>query len=1077
MSAIHFSHLPQENEVVIPKSWNRYLLPRRGIATKPPSPCSEKSARELALEVLTKAVGISGIDPTLISLLQSEAPLDGEDIQSLGTSLDKVHGAGKAQRAWIDWSIRDLGLIPTLQQVLSVASRHSLNSPERRHDEHLYQSLRHYLATTNDGEYNQAVELAESYRSTCDSALGARLCFLFPEKTDWLEQELQRTTYRDQSLLVATVTDPETAAKVLEKVNLWALRPDWCPNLYANLISELGLASGPLLSQLVVGKYLDSDGAKSIARALACIPEESAFLTLHNLAEEHKGANESLHQAAEQFPRLAMSCLSSLKSRASLIRNLIGQFPDLLEACHDDLNEAQKNFLNQLSASTEDEPEPSTPKDWPQILRQPRWLAPKSLTTACIKIKPRYPEPRIEWKEGERESWQSAQPVLELEQNLYEFLKTVPTWQRDQVHTFRHLVVCPRQAGLELIEDFVKVDPYYIHDHIKAVIARWELHALPLVQKALRSHLADIISYISPYDDGELCLRAAEAYGRLKATRKVALEYLLRYPETAALALIPDYLGKKKKPQQWAQSALLALSLQGQSSAIEKAALHYGEEVLEALRPLLAMDALDNVPDKIPDLPTWFHEAAVKKPVLQSGLKALGGDGLKNFVTMLAISKPGEVYAGVAQVAEKCTPASLSRFAWSLFESWMEGGSDSKSYWALHALGWLGDDDVVRKLTPLLKKWPGEGGHARAVQGLEVLTAIGTDISLMHLFGLSQKLKFKGLKQQAAEKVREIADNRGLTTDELGDRLVPDLGLGANGALILNYGPREFCVEFDEKLKPVVRDENGKVKASLPKPNRSDDAELSHEAFERFKILKKDAKAVASQQLIRLENALIKQRRWSTEQFTSFFLNHPLVIHLARRLVWGLYQDGALEGLFRVAEDGTLADLDDAEFHLPRALQVGLVHPLELTAEQKESWAEILGDYQVLQPFPQLEREVFHFQDDERQETELKRVEGSKIESVRLLSLESRGWRRGEALDGGVVHWMSRELAPDLHVYLNFEDGLVIGDPNMFPHQTLRAVTLQTNSRAWGAEPGLPFGRLSEAAFSEVVRDLETLIP
>lgn len=83
-----------------------------------------------------------------------------------------------------------------------------------------------------------------------------------------------------------------------------------------------------------------------------------------------------------------------------------------------------------------------------------------------------------------------------------------------------------------------------------------------------------------------------------------------------------------------------------------------------------------------------------------------------------------------------------------------------------------------------------------------------------------------------------VAENRGLTMAELEDRPAPDLGLDSSGSLTLDFGPRQFTVGFDETLKPVVRDANGKVLKDF-KPNQSDDKTLATDAVNLFKQLKK----------------------------------------------------------------------------------------------------------------------------------------------------------------------------------------------------------------------------------------------
>src|SRR6185369_16203815 len=148
------------------------------------------------------------------------------------------------------------------------------------------------------------------------------------------------------------------------------------------------------------------------------------------------------------------------------------------------------------------------------------------------------------------------------------------------------------------------------------------------------------------------------------------------------------------------------------------------------------------------------------------------------------------------------------------------------------------------------------GGHARAVTGVGVLAAIGTDVALMHLHGIAQRAKFKGLKTAAQQKMDEVAAGLGLDAEQLADRLVPDFGLAADGSLRLDYGPRQFLVGFDEQLRPFVADADGKRLKALPKPGARDDAELAPAAYKQFAALKKDVRTVAADQIRRLERAM-----------------------------------------------------------------------------------------------------------------------------------------------------------------------------------------------------------------------------
>ncbi|MEZ0109480.1 hypothetical protein ABH920_003494 [Catenulispora sp. EB89] len=137
--------------------------------------------------------------------------------------------------------------------------------------------------------------------------------------------------------------------------------------------------------------------------------------------------------------------------------------------------------------------------------------------------------------------------------------------------------------------------------------------------------------------------------------------------------------------------------------------------------------------------------------------------------------------------------------------------------------------------------------------GLDVLTEIGGDTALIHLHLPSRKIRNPGLRALAEQRVQTIADDLQLTTDQLGDRLVPDSGLDDQGSMTLDYGPRRFVVGFDEQLAPYMRDETGKQLRTLPKPGPKDDPELAEAAYRRFTGMRKDLRTLAADQIRRFE--------------------------------------------------------------------------------------------------------------------------------------------------------------------------------------------------------------------------------
>ncbi|MBK7402753.1 MAG: DUF4132 domain-containing protein [Myxococcales bacterium] len=514
--------------------------------------------------------------------------------------------------------------------------------------------------------------------------------------------------------------------------------------------------------------------------------------------------------------------------------------------------------------------------------------------------------------------------------------------------------------------------------------------------------------------------------------------------------------------QKWAKNLLPQLERLVSGGASDDRA----DAELGALPAFLQKNAAFKAPD-------FWQPAALPRIVLRDGtllpIAVLG---------TLAAALKADDPAPIAELQRVAEPASLAAFGWDLFQAWLLGGANSKEKWAFTALGRLGNDDTARRLTPLVRAWPGESQHARAVLGLDVLGAIGSDVALMMLNGIAQKVKFKGLQERARERMDEIASKRGMSAEQLADRLVPDLDLEDDGSKTLDFGPRSFRVGFDETLSPFVVDATGARLKDLPKPNSKDDPTLGAEATEVWKAMKKDVRALASIQIVRLELGMGNARRWTGEEFRNFFVDHPLLTHLVRRLVWGVYDDGKLARTFRVAEDRTFADAGDDACDVDPTAAVGIVHRLHLTDVEATAWSTVFADYELAQPFEQLSRATYRLAPDEAGATALTRFAGRVVETKKILGLLSRGWRKGPPQDAGCIFEVYKPIRSDLIASLPFEMGLNAGGMDYVdPTQKLGVVDFAPSIPDWGrSRPDLvPLASLDEVIVSEVIRDIESM--
>ncbi|QEI05533.1 DUF4132 domain-containing protein [Pigmentiphaga aceris] len=628
---------------------------------------------------------------------------------------------------------------------------------------------------------------------------------------------------------------------------------------------------------------------------------------------------------------------------------------------------------------------------------------------------------------------------------------------------------------------------------VARMFKRFGERAAPGMAALVGSDPLGMLELALPVDSAHIAPHAARALAKLKKAHALAVPWLRRHRHTALMRLIPDAVGKTSQAREAREVAeytlrWYAFDTEDGRAAIDEAVAAYAAAepgVVDAVAEILARDAADNVPSKPPKLPNWFQPAVLSRPMLADGSGALTDDAVLGLGEMLMLGAAGEQYVGVARVREELTRDSAAAFAWDVFSTWMSEGAVAKENWALRGVGWLGDDECARRLTKLIRKWPGEAAHARAVTGLDVLADIGTDVALMNLNGIAEKLKFKGLQEKAREKIAVIAEARDLTPEELADRLAPDLNLDERGGMDLDFGERKFRVGFDEFLKPWVKDAEGRRLKDLPKPNKSDDEELSKQASATWSALKKDARAVASLQITRLESMLANSRRVKPSVFDAFFATHPLIRHLTQRLVWGVFADDDARSLptqvFRVTEDLSAADVNDdpldVDLSEDASSRIGLVHPLHLDADTRAAWGTVFGDYEIAQPFMQLSRETYALEDQERELHTLTRFAESEVETTRLRGMSTRGWNIGSPQDGGVSVWLERPVTfsdgKPGEVYMHISEGIYAGAAEYEP-KTQKMGTLGLGD-PWGSGSGnkkvsRTFGELDPISISELLR-------
>ncbi|MGW4806763.1 DUF4132 domain-containing protein [Kitasatospora sp. NPDC004272] len=1116
--------LPDEDAFTLPEKWRGWVVPRRrdGVPVPLPEGWPVVEAAEVAeLEVRRVAEQGEAIERVLTAPESEPGPVaavraylgGAPDAAGLATVTAMVRRPGP--RDWLErefegWRARfGLGTaVRTALASLEVDTARALPDQWRARVSALdleapgYHSMAHHfrllavarraLAAADGPEYASVVAELAQLRTTTPLRR-AVTAYLVPERADWVDECLaEAPAYgpRGGPVLRTLLLCALGGAEQVERFGSTDIRSylHWDPQVVATLADGTGPAAGRLLAG-TLDWQVEGEAMRRYAEYLTEFPTDEAMAGLvDRIADKH--VRLVLRTAVGRYPVRAVRLLAAAARRSGAdgraarqllngqVAKLRSRLPEILPR----LDAESAAFVLALEGAREPLPE-APPERLPALLVDPPWERRRTARGPVVLTDASADEaPELHWLEGELEQFADGSgyrrefpPDTDWARQANRAEISGSFWDRCQV-----LLKGPAEVMAPYLESW---HPQLLADageSLMPVLAKYGTAALTLLHGAALSNPAQTAPVLLPVRDATVAGVMADALLRLKSVHSVARSWFARHGVAGALLLVPAAVGRAGRERAAAEHALrLVAARQGAEVLTAAVAERYGERVAAVVAGLLAADPLEAaLPAKLPAFPDWLRVEALPQVLLADGGGALPESAVRNLLTVLQLGKLREPYPGLALVAPALRADTLAAFGWALFEEWRQSGMPASGSWALHALGVLGDDATVRLLTPVVREWPGQGAHQRAVEGLDVLAVIGTDAALLHLHGIAQRVKFKALKARAQEKIAEVAEGLGLTAEQLGDRLVPDLGLEPDGSTVIDYGSRTFTVGFDEQLRPYVKDADGKRRKDLPAPGVKDDAELAPAERKRFAALKKDARTLAADQSARLEAAMVAERTWSAGEFTDLLVAHPLLGHLVRRLVWTAAPAGGDDGTaFRVAEDRSYADVHDGPFALPPDAVVRLAHPLHLAPADLAAWAELFADYEILQPFRQLGRPVAALTEEEAAGHRLRRFEGHTVPVGRLLGMTKRGWRRGEPQDAGVECWIHKPLPNGRHLVIEIQPGITVGLPNEFGDQTFTAVRLDTDpDDHWRTGRTLVrLGELDAVTASELLVDLEEL--
>lgn len=387
-------------------------------------------------------------------------------------------------------------------------------------------------------------------------------------------------------------------------------------------------------------------------------------------------------------------------------------------------------------------------------------------------------------------------------------------------------------------------------------------------------------------------------------------------------------------------------------------------------------------------------------------------DNIKLYLLSQSLEYSSQPNLTLKEVSTYADQASLAQFSSQILQLWIGEGAPAKEKWVLYLSCLFGDRQVMNTLGDQIKDWAENSRGAIAAEAIKALSFMQDTAALMMIDRLKRVIKNRQVKTAADEALQLAAENMNLTQAQLEDKLITTLGFNEQGEQLISYGDRSFIVKVSADLQVVVvNEETGKLLKSLPAATQKDDPELVIQGKAYLTQLKKDLKNMASLQALRLEESLSKQRLWSKQDWQELFVHNIIMQKFAIGLIWGVYEGEELVTTFRYMEDGTFNTVDEEEFELPADAKIGLVQPLELDAETLQAWQQQLEDYEITQPFTQLQREVYTVNEEQQHDKEVTSSlpSGDFSPTAFPKALEKLGWYKGPAEDAGFYYLLYKD--------------------------------------------------------------------
>ena len=450
--------------------------------------------------------------------------------------------------------------------------------------------------------------------------------------------------------------------------------------------------------------------------------------------------------------------------------------------------------------------------------------------------------------------------------------------------------------------------------------------------------------------------------------------------------------------------------------------------------PQEARERLEALVQKKKRTPSWLDRATLEDaPLSWSDGEEVSREERILLLTLLMQEGPDAFEPTHWSIFSHLDPSERASVSEAIEAAWLAHGAKPSHKWAIYQLAAMNASQRLLERAPELVEMATTGSYKRALWYIETLSRHDHPDARAWIYELALYAPYESALHRAAQDWhRHLLALSGLSESKYLEDIdlyirenhdesnieMPDFQPGVTTLSLFEQGDHVVTLlpgSFDLGLRQLA---THKLTEGLPEQSMHHDPALWQRSRARFGAYELSLEAFLATWRANFEHAMISGRPYPLALLHQRFLNNRLMTALIETLLWRTTPVAAVDrGEIVRFMEGSCFDAEEDEVELPiETTTLYLVHPLDMTEEERITWGVNFADNDILPLFDQLTREIYTPQTHPLSGLHYRKYLTNTQRFIDMLF--ERGWRHGETNYGNFSR--SYHLLPgrDVRIWL-----------------------------------------------------------